>query len=95
MRIDSRSLDLSVGSPHDQCSLPGGVPARRVAESGKKEKARRQKSDFSQATISVDERQQSQAGSLLIGAILVAEFADEKFFFSADPGDDGYAHRRR
>jgi hypothetical protein len=28
--IDSRSPDRSVASPCDQCSLPGGVPARHV-----------------------------------------------------------------
>jgi hypothetical protein len=28
--IDSRSPDRSVASPCDQCSLPDGVPARRV-----------------------------------------------------------------
>src|SRR5207248_6606554 len=30
--IDSRSPDHSVASPCDPCSLPGGVPARRVAK---------------------------------------------------------------
>src|SRR5437016_3231098 len=34
MRIDSRSPDRSVASPCNQCGLPGGVPARRVAECG-------------------------------------------------------------
>ena len=43
---------------------------------------------------SVDEREQSPAGVLLIGAILFAEFADEKIFFRTDPRDDGHAHRR-
>jgi len=34
--MDSRSPDRSVASPCDLCSLPGDVPARRVADCGKK-----------------------------------------------------------
>ena len=32
--IDSRSPDRSVASPFDQCSAPGGVPARRIHLNG-------------------------------------------------------------
>ncbi len=38
MRIDSRSPDLSVGSPRDRCSPPSGVRARRVADCRKNKK---------------------------------------------------------
>jgi hypothetical protein len=43
---------------------------------------------------SVNEGQQAPASALLVGAILVAEFAHEKLFFGTDPRDDGHAHSR-
>ncbi len=42
---------------------------------------------------SINERQEAPPRLLLIGAILVAEFLDEKFFFGTNPRDDGHAHR--
>ena len=42
---------------------------------------------------SVDQGQEAPPRPLLIGAILVAEFLDEKFFFGTNPHDDGHTHR--
>ena len=43
---------------------------------------------------SVDQGQEAPLRPLPVGAVLVAEFLDEKFFFGTDPRDDGDTYRR-
>ena len=43
---------------------------------------------------SVDQGQEAPLRPLPVGAVLVAEFLGEKFFFGTDPRDDGHTDRR-
>ena len=43
---------------------------------------------------SVDQGQEAPLRPLPVGAVLVAKFLDEKFFFGTDPRNDGDTYRR-